>query len=259
MNVAAVLITHNEELNIEAAIQSVSWTSEIVVIDAFSSDHTPEICRRMGVRFYQREWQGYVSQKNFAIQQTDQRWILSLDADERVSSELKQEILALPEHVHQGYRIPRRTFFLGQWIEHTSWSPDRQLRLFEKAKAHWQGGRLHESVRVDGSSGELASPLLHYSYRSVSDFLKRLDVYSRLSAEDCFERGMRARAHHLLAHPAAAFVRSYFIKRGFQDGLAGLSVSALAAVSVFFRYLKVLEMEREEDCHKATKSRRRNG
>ncbi|HEY2932858.1 MAG TPA: glycosyltransferase family 2 protein [Acidobacteriota bacterium] len=247
MNVAAILITRNEELNIEAAVQSVSWAAEIVVVDAFSTDRTPELCRRLGVRFFQREWQGYVNQKNFAVQQANQKWILSLDADERVTSGLQQEILALPEQAHQGYRIPRRTFFLNQWIEHTSWSPDYQLRLFEKSKARWQGGRLHESVRVDGSVGVLENPLLHYSYRSVSDFLKRLDVYSRLSAEDCRERGVRVRASHLLAHPAAAFLRSYFAKRGFQDGLAGLSVSVLAAISVFFRYLKVLEMERREN------------
>ncbi|MBI2822073.1 MAG: glycosyltransferase family 2 protein [Acidobacteria bacterium] len=245
MNVSAVLITLNEEKNIEEAIRSVSWADEVVVVDAFSSDATAEICRRCGARLIQREWKGYVEQKNFAAAQARERWVFSLDADERVSPSLQEEIRALSGSGVNGYRIPRRTFFLNQWIEHTSWSPDYQVRLFDRTRGRWRGGRLHESVEVDGSVGRLHNPLLHYSYRSVGEFLQRLDRYSRLAAEDCYEQGRRARAHHLLAEPVAAFIKSYFIKRGFQDGLAGLAVSALAGISVFFRYLKLLEMERE--------------
>lgn len=244
MNVSAVLITLNEERNIEAAIRSVSWASEVVVVDAFSSDSTQEICRRLGAKFFQREWKGYVDQKNFALDQACKSWVLTLDADERVSADLQNEILQLPEEGPKGYRIPRRTRFLNQWIDHTSWSPDYQLRLFDRHFGRWHGGRIHETVRVEGRVTELKNPLLHYSYGSIDDFLERLQRYSRLAAEDCYERGVRARWHHLLGHPAAAFCKSYFLKRGFQDGLAGLSVSVLAGISVFFRYLKVLEMER---------------
>lgn len=246
MNVSAVLITLNEEENIEAAIRSVSWAREVVVVDAYSSDSTPEICRRLGARILQKEWKGYVDQKNFAMAQAAERWVLSLDADERVSPELQNEILQLDGSNFAGYRIRRRTLFLNRWIDHTSWSPDFQLRLFDKTRGRWRGGRLHETVQVEGPVGQLEAPLLHYSYRSVSDFLKRLDRYSQLAAEDCYERGVRVGWHHLLGHPAAAFVKSYFLKRGFQDGLSGLSVSVLAAISVFFRYLKVLEMQRSE-------------
>lgn len=246
MNVSAVLITLNEEQNIEAAIRSVSWAREIVVVDAFSSDSTVEISRRLDARVFQREWNGYVDQKNFAVAQTKERWVLNLDADERVSPQLQNEILQLPEAGVKGYRIPRRTLFLNQWIKHTSWSPDYQLRLFDKTNGCWEGGRLHEKVRVNGPTAQLTNPLLHYSYRSVSDFLRRLDRYSQLAAEDCYERGVRTKLHHLLLHPAAAFFKSYFLKRGFQDGLAGLSVSVLAGTSVFFRYLKLLEMGRDE-------------
>ncbi len=244
MNVSAVLITLNEEDNIEAAIRSVSWAREVVVVDAFSSDSTPEICRRLGARVLQRKWKGYVDQKNFALAQATERWVLSLDADERASLELQSEIVQLDSSSVAGYRMRRRTFFLNQWIDHTSWSPDFQLRLFDRMRGRWQGGRLHEKVQVDGAVGELKAPLLHYSYRSVSDFLNRLDRYSQLAAEDCYERGVRVGWHHLLGHPAAAFVKSYFLKRGFQDGLAGFSVSVLAGISLFFRYLKALEMER---------------
>ncbi|MBI3941191.1 MAG: glycosyltransferase family 2 protein [Acidobacteria bacterium] len=244
MNVSAVLITFNEENNVEAAIRSVCWASEVLVVDAFSSDATGEICRGCGVRLLQREWRGYVDQKNFAMAQASCRWVLSLDADERVPSELSREILQLSEEEAAGYRIRRRTYFLNQWIEHTSWSPDYQIRLFDRTRSRWGGGRLHESVEVNGAVSQLFHPLLHYSYRSVSDFLQRLDRYSRLAAEDFYERGVRTRGYHLLAAPAAAFVKSYLLKRGFQDGLAGLSVSALAGASVFFRYLKLLEMER---------------
>lgn len=244
MNVSAVLITLNEEANVEEAIRSVAWASEVIVIDAFSADATAEICRRCGARVIQREWKGYVDQKNFALSQAARPWVLSLDADERVPPQLRDEICSLPEAGPAGYRIPRRTFFLNQWIEHTSWSPDYQVRLFDRTRGRWSGGRLHESVQVDGALGQLSSPLLHYSYRSVSDFLQRLDRYSRLAAEDCYERGHRARVHHLLLQPLTAFVKSYFVKSGFRDGLAGLSVSGLAGISVFFRYLKLLEMER---------------
>lgn len=246
MNVSAVLITLNEERNIEEAIRSVSWAREVVVVDAFSSDSTPEICRRLGAKFFQREWKGYVDQKNFALAQAGQRWVLSLDADERISADLQNEILQLPEDGPKGYRIPRRTSFLNQWIDHTSWVPDFQLRLFDRQCGRWQGGRVHETVRIEGRVAELKNPLLHYSYRSIDDFLQRLQRYSRLAAEDCYERGVRTRWHHLLVHPAAAFFKSYFLKRGFQDGLAGLSVSMLAGTSVFFRYLKLLEMERSK-------------
>ncbi|MBI4456118.1 MAG: glycosyltransferase family 2 protein [Acidobacteria bacterium] len=244
MNVSAVLITLNEGKNIEAAIESVSWADEVVVVDAFSSDATPEICLRHGTRFFQREWQGYVDQKNFATAQARQRWVLSLDADERVPQQLQDEIRWLPEDRMGGYRIRRKTFFLNQWMEHTIWAPDYQVRLFDKTRGQWRGERLHESVQVKGPVGRLTHPLLHYSYRSVSDFLQRLDRYSQLAAEDCCDRGIRVRSYHLLAEPAAVFVKSYFLKSGFKDGRAGFAVSVLAGISVFFRYLKLLEMER---------------
>ena len=244
MNVSAVLITRNEQENIEDAIRSVSWACEVVVVDAFSSDATVQICRRSGARVVQREWKGYVEQKNFAVSQASLDWVLSLDADERVSDALRDEVLQLQEKGFGGYRIPRRTFFLNQWIQRTSWSPDYQLRLFDRRRGRWHGGRLHESVRVEGRVGRLHSLLLHYSYRSVSDFLLRLDQYSQLAAQDCYERGRRTRSCHLLIGPLAAFFKSYVLKRGFRDGLAGLAVSGLGGASIFFRYLKLLELER---------------
>lgn len=247
--VSATVITLNEERNVRGALESLSWADEIVVVDSGSRDATLAICREFTDRIYHRDWTGYADQKNFAVEKARNDWIFALDADERVSLALQTEIreLARLNFPQPGYRIPRTAFFLGRWIRHGDWYPDYQLRLFDRRRGRWQERRVHESVRLDGEPGILKSEIHHYTYRSFSDYLQRLETYSSLSALDYRQRGKRAGPLSLIGNPIAAFVKSYLLKRGFLDGAAGLTVAALGAVSVFFKYAKLYELQKFGD------------
>jgi glycosyltransferase involved in cell wall biosynthesis len=241
---SATIITLNEEVNIAQALESLAWADEIVVVDSGSRDATLEICSRFNAKVFHRSWTGYVAQKNFALEKASHEWIFSLDADERVSPELAREIHILREAGlrNSGYRIPRVAFFMGRWIRHGDWYPDRQLRLFDRRRGRWQGGRVHESVRVEGETGLLRGEIHHYTYRSLSDYLRRLDAYSALAAADYHQRGRSSNAFKLLADPFATFVKGYFLKRGFLDGIQGLMVAIMGATSVYFKYAKLYEL-----------------
>jgi glycosyltransferase involved in cell wall biosynthesis len=247
--ISATLITFNEERNIEDALHSVSWADEIVVVDAGSRDATREICRRHTDRIFHRDWTGFVDQKSFAVEQAQHDWIFSLDADERVSPELRAEIQELRRAglERAGYRIPRVAFFMGRWIRHGDWYPDYQLRLFDRRRGRWQGGRVHESVKTVTEPGLLRGEIHHYTYRSLSDYLKRLDTYSSLAADDYERRGRVSTAAQMLGSPTATFVKTYLLKRGFLDGTPGLMVAVMGAVSVFFKYAKLYELEQSRD------------
>ena len=244
--VSAVLITRNEEHNIREALESVLWADELIVVDAMSTDRTAEIARQLTPRVIQRDWPGYVEQKNFAAGQATHAWIFSLDADERVSGPLRQEIeqwrRAEDESV-KGFLIPRAAFFLGRWIRHTTWYPDEKLRLYHRDYGRWGGGRVHESVHLSVPPGRCRGELLHYSYRGLSDYIRRLELYSALAARDLEERGARAGLLSLTAHPFFAFVKNYLFKQGFREGIPGLVVSILASISVFFKYAKLWELQ----------------
>jgi glycosyltransferase involved in cell wall biosynthesis len=244
--ISATLITYNEERNIEEALQSLSWADEIVVVDSGSCDGTVAICRKFTDRILHRDWTGFVDQKNFAVENARNDWIFSLDADERPSPELSREIQQLASNgfLKPGYKIPRVAFFLGRWIRHGEWYPDCQLRLFDRRNGKWEGGRVHESVKLHEKPGLLKGEIYHYTYRSLSDYLKRLEIYSTLAACDYQQRGKTVTPIRLLGNPIAAFARSYLLKRGFLDGAPGLAVAILAAVSVFFKYAKLFELQR---------------
>ncbi len=248
-SISATLITHNEERNIEEALRSLAWIDEIVVVDSGSSDGTVEICRCYTGKVFTRGWTGFVDQKNSAVEHASHDWILSLDADERIGAGLSEEIEALRRSGFRGtgYRIPRVTFFMGRWIRHGEWYPDYQLRLFDRRHGRWQGGNVHESVRVDGTPGILRGEIQHYTYRSLSDYLKRLDTYSRLAAFDYQKKGKTVSAAKLLTHPVATFLKAYLLKRGFLDGTPGLMAAFMGAVSVFFKYAKLYELMNDGD------------
>jgi glycosyltransferase involved in cell wall biosynthesis len=243
--ISATVITYNEEHNIREALQSISWVNEIIVVDSGSSDDTVAICRGFTDKIFHREWTGYVDQKNYAVDRAGNDWILSLDADERSSPELCGEVRELARAGFRcpGYRIPRVTFFMGRWIRHGDWYPDYQLRLFDRRHGKWEGGRVHESVKMKESPSFLKGEIQHFTYRNFSDYLRRLELYSNLAALDYCQRGKSATALSLLGNPIGAFVKSYLVKRGFLDGTPGFAVAAMGAVSVFFKYAKLYELQ----------------
>jgi glycosyltransferase involved in cell wall biosynthesis len=245
--ISAALITCNEEANIEGALQSLDWVDEIVVVDSGSRDATLEICRRYTDKVSNRAWTGFVDQKGHAAALASHDWVLSLDADERVGPELKREIdrMRRDGFHHAGYRMPRVAFFMGRWIRHGDWYPDLQLRLFDRRRGSWQGGRVHESVKVEGTAGLLRGEIQHYTYRSLSDYLKRLETYTTLAAQDYRQRGKTGSLAKVFGNPIAAFVKGYLLKRGFLDGAPGLMVAVMGAISVYFKYAKLYELQQK--------------
>ena len=246
LKISATVITFNEEADIAGALASLAWADEIVVIDSGSTDRTVEVCREYTRNIFSRAWTGYVDQKNFAVEKAAHDWIFSLDADERVSPELEREIEGLRDETppRAGFRIPRAAFFMGRWIRHGDWYPDYQLRLFDRRHGRWQGGRVHESVRLDSQPGFLKGEIRHFTYRSLSDYLRRLEVYSALAAEDYRERGKTSTPLKMALNPAVTFAKAYGLKGGFLDGAPGLMVAVMGAVSVFFKYAKLYELQR---------------
>lgn len=244
--VSVTLITFNEAAHIAAAIESVSWADEIVVVDSGSTDDTVAIARRFTDRVLVREWPGYVAQKNFAASMARNDWVLSLDADERVSPPLRHEIarvLATDPEV-TGFRMPRVTWYLGRWIRSTDWYPDYQLRLYDRRVARWQGRHVHESVRADGAVATLRQELFHYAYRDVADHLDTINRYTTLAARQMAEEGRRTRLRDLAVHPPAAFLRNYMVRGGCREGATGLIVSALNSYYVFLKFAKLWELQR---------------
>lgn len=243
---SVIIITLNEAEHIGAAIDSVRWADEIIVVDADSHDDTVQIARDRGARVESRPWTGYVDQRNYAASLARHDWILSLDADERVTKALAEEIRRVLGNTPDafGYRIPRVTWHLGRWIRTTDFYPDYQTRLYHRGHARWAGRLVHESVAVDGRRGRLTGELEHYSYRDLADQIERINHYSTLSARQMFDDGVRAGALQLLVHPPAAFLRNYVLRRGFLDGTAGLIISLVNSYSVFLKFAKLWERQR---------------
>ena len=241
---SVTIITFNEAANIAAALESVKWADEIVVVDSESRDETVAIAKQFTDRVIVRAWPGYVAQKNFASEQATHDWILSLDADERVTPALATEIRALltREPDAPGYRIPRATFHLGRWIRSTDWWPDYQLRLYDRRRARWAGRHVHESVKTDGIAGRLHHQLQHYPYRDISHHLRTMDRYTSLAAQQMFEAGRRANWFDVLIHPRLAFFRNYVLRGGFRDGMPGLIVSVMNAYYVSLKFAKLWEL-----------------
>ncbi len=245
---SVVVITRNEAANIRAALESVRWADELVVVDSGSTDETLRIARELADRVTAHEWQGYGAQKNHAAGLAAHDWILSLDADERVSPALAREIRSLldAEPAARGYRCPRVTRYLGRWIRSTDWYPDLQLRLYDRRAARWSDRLVHESVAVDGAVGRLRGELEHHAYRDVSHHLQTIDRYTTLAARQMRREGRRAGWIDLAVRPPAAFVRNYVLRGGMRDGALGLVVSLLNAGYVFLKFAKLWERQRTE-------------
>ena len=245
---SVTVITRNEAANIGAALRSVAWADELIVVDSASTDDTAAIARQYTTRVSVRDWPGYVAQKNHAASIASHDWILSLDADERVTPDLEREIRILmnTDPPHAGYRIPRVTWYLGRWIRTTDWYPDDQLRLYDRRRAEWAGKYVHESVSARGTTGRLRGELQHYAYRDVADHLETIDRYTTYAARQMHEEGRRAQWLQIAGHPALAFLRNYVAHGGIRDGVPGLIVSALNSYYVLMKLAKLWELQRLE-------------
>jgi glycosyltransferase involved in cell wall biosynthesis len=240
------VVTLDEEERLRRCLESVAWADEIVVVDAGSEDKTVQVAREFTDRVIVRAWPGFAAQKNFALEQAQGEWLLSLDADEEVSPELRAEVTAIlaGDGAHAGYAVPRRNVFLGQWIRHGGLYPDWQVRLFRRGRGRFVARAVHESVRLDGSVGRLRGPLVHRSYRDIADFIDRANRYSTLAAAEQAARGGRVSAADLALRPLGRFLSMYVLRRGFLDGRQGLLLAGLYAYYVFIRTAKVWERTR---------------
>jgi glycosyltransferase involved in cell wall biosynthesis len=246
MKISAIIITLNEEKKLASCLESLSGIAdEIVVVDSGSTDGTESVARRFTDKFYFNKWPGYAIQKNLAAEKASSDWVLSLDADERLSDQLKQSI-ALIETANESvsaYRFPRKTFYLGRWIEHSGWYPDRKPRLYDRRKARWGGDFVHESLLIDGDIQELTGDLLHYSIDSVFDHAKTANRYTQLAAEEWNAKGRKARFIQLSLLPPVTFFKSYVLQGGFRDGVPGLCIATFASYYVFMKYMKLWEAQ----------------
>ena len=242
---SVTIITLNEAPNIEAALASVGWADERIVVDCGSTDDTVARATPHASHVAHRDWPGYGAQKDHAAGLAANDWILSLDADERVTRELAAEIQTLlaNEPAHRGYRIPRTTRYLGRWLRTTDFYPDYQLRLYDRRAARWSDDEVHESVRVDGPVGRLRHDLRHHAYRDLSAHLSTIDRYTTLAAARLHRAGRRAGLADLLLRPSFAFLRNYLLRRGCLQGVAGLVVSVMNAYYVFLRHAKLRELD----------------
>ena len=253
MNISATIIAFNEATNIGDACKSLAWADEIVVVDSGSTDQTRQIAEACGARVITREWPGFAAQKQFAVEHAAYDWIFSLDADERVSDELKASIAKLREEpetgLADGYRIPRRSYYQGRWIKGGGWYPDYQLRLFRKSRGSWEPRHIHESVKLDSGARveKLSGDILHYSVRDAAHHHRMIgERYAPLAAQQMFEERRHTSALKIAAAAPAAFVRSYILKGGFRDGLAGLSIASFAAHHAFLKHVMLWEKQKAE-------------
>jgi len=246
---SAVLIAQNEENNIQAALQSVAFCEERVVVDSGSTDRTRELAEAAGARvILNSPWPGFVAQRNFAVERARHDWILALDADERITPALREEIGSLRGEglACAAYRIPRAVFYMGRWIRATDWYPDSQIRIFDRRRGRWEGALVHESVRVQGRVGRLRSPMEHYPYADISAHLRKIDGYTTLWARQAFEAGRRTNTLGMALIPLWTFLRNYLLKRGVLLGQAGLTVSTLNAYYTYLKLAKLAELARSE-------------
>ena len=247
MTISVCVICFNEEQNIRRCLESSTWADEIVVVDSMSQDRTVAIASEYTDKVYQQAWPGYMEQKNFALSKARGDWVLSLDADEEINADLREEILTeigRPD-ARDGYRIPRRSFYQGRWIDHSGFYPDRQLRLFRSDRGRWTGGRVHERVAIKGIVGDLKNDLLHYPYKgTISGQLQTVSSFSSLLAQDMYEKGKRYHLWLLVFRPAFKFLEVYVLKLGFLDGLAGFIIATTSAYALFVRYVKLREIEK---------------
>ena len=244
MKISAAIITYNEERNIARALESLRCCDEIVVVDSGSTDRTVELATKLGARVLDMAWRGYAGQKNYASECCENDWVLSLDADEALSEALEAEIWQIKKNGPEfdAYTMPRLAQYLGRWILHSGWYPDRKIRLFHRQHAKWVGNFVHESVVVEGRVGHLNANILHFTCSSLSEHLRTLDRYTTLAAEQLVSQKAEIGWKELALDPAWTFVRTYVLQRGFLDGYEGLAIAYMAAFYNFLKHAKAKNM-----------------
>lgn len=236
----AVIITHNEARNIRRCIESLDGVAdEIIVVDSFSTDATPSICKGLGVQFHQREWKGYSLQKNYGNGLASNDHILSIDADEAISDELKKSILeAKNRDGHYNYSFNRLTNYCGKWIKHSGWYPDTKIRMFNRVDADWRG-TVHEKLTVDPKTvKKLKGDLLHYSYYEVSEHVAQTDRFATLAAKELQEKGASPSLLKMIFSPCMKFLKFYVLRSGFLDGTAGWKIATISAHGTYLKYAR---------------------
>jgi glycosyltransferase involved in cell wall biosynthesis len=248
VKISVCMITFDNERTVAGALESVkTWADEIIVVDSFSTDSTPEIVKGYTDNFEQRKWPGFRDQYNYCISKARNEWVVFIDADEVIPPALASEMLERLESdkgMYDGYIAHRRTFYLGRWIMHGGWVPDYEIRLFRKDRGGFEGG-LHANVKITGRVGELKSSFYeHYNYRDIADQIITINRYSETEAKDKFTEGRRFRFIDLLLRPPFRFIKEYVLKKGFLDGMPGLVIAVSTMYYVFVKYAKLWELEK---------------
>ncbi len=241
--ISAVIIVFNEEANLNGCLESINWVDEIVVVDSYSTDKTIEIAKRFTDKIFQKKWEGFAKQRKYSIEVASYEWILSIDADERVTPELKNSILKNLESVKEvnGYKVARKNYFLGKWITGAHWYPDHQLRVFRKDKARIEEVLVHEGFEVEGKSEIIYGDIIHYSYKSLDEAFKKINHYSSLAAQQ--RAAKKVRVIDIILHPFAAFLTDYFSRKAYKDGVHGLLVAIMHAMTNLMTYTKIWEIQ----------------
>lgn len=244
--ITAILITKNEEGNIKDCLESINWVDEIILVDAESTDKTLEIAQSYNPKTFIRKWKGYADQKEFALSKAANEWVLSIDADERVSPLLKEEIINLNENDADGYYIRRQNYFLKRHIKTCGWDNDYQLRLFRKSKTAVTDRLVHESFVVNGTIKHLKNRLIHFTFTSIEKTIGKINRYSSLKAQELFKKNKKSNSLTILSHGAAAFLRFYIVLGGFKEGVHGMIISLFNSFTTFLVYMKLWELHTEK-------------
>jgi glycosyltransferase involved in cell wall biosynthesis len=240
---SVIVVTKNEAHNIHACLESVNWANEIIVVDSGSTDETVAIAREFTPHVSSHDWPGFGAQKNRALDYATGEWVLSLDADERVTPELRAQLVkAMEESTAEGFYLPRLSQFCGKFIRHSGWYPDYVLRLFKRGAGRFSDDLVHESVILQGRAGKLSSPLLHYSYLTEADVRRKTEQYASAAAQQMFARGKTANSMDAPVRAAWAFLRTWCLRLGFLDGLAGFSIARMNARTTYLKYEKLMAL-----------------
>jgi glycosyltransferase involved in cell wall biosynthesis len=245
--ISALVICRNEEKNIEDCLKSLSWVDELVVVDGKSTDDTMSICLQYTKHVYENDWKGFAGQRKFGLSKVNSDWVLSVDADERCTDELKNEILsAVKQDDFEGFLIPRKNFFLKKWVKHSGWYPNYRLILFKTKSATVSDRQVHEHYSVDGKTGKLRNSLLHYTVQSIKEYSERINEYSTLSAAEKAGK-IKVNLLYLLFRPYFDFIQKYIFQGGFLDGITGLMVAYFHFYTKLLLYMKIWELQKSKD------------